>query len=60
MRLNLAAVAGTADMAAARESLLVRLLGATAAPATVAAVDRATTVPQVAALVLGSPEFQRR
>ncbi len=60
VRLNLAAVAGTADMAAARESLLVRLLGATAAPATVAAVDRATTVPQVAALVLGSPDFQRR
>jgi uncharacterized protein (DUF1800 family) len=59
-RVDLQALAGPGDVAAARQALVARLLDDRAAPATAATIGKATTVPQVAALVLGSPEFQRR
>jgi uncharacterized protein (DUF1800 family) len=60
VRVDLAVLAGPGGVPAARTAILARLLDNRAAPATLATMEKATTVPQVAALALGSPEFQRR
>jgi uncharacterized protein (DUF1800 family) len=48
------------DAAALRSRLLASALGDTVSASTVATIGKASTPQQVAALVLGSPEFQRR
>ncbi|HSC27148.1 MAG TPA: DUF1800 family protein, partial [Vicinamibacterales bacterium] len=48
------------DPAAARESLERSALAGDLSPSTSATVGKATTAPQVLALLLGSPEFQKR
>jgi uncharacterized protein (DUF1800 family) len=60
VRVDLAALAGSPDITAARTQLLQRLLDNRASPATLATLNRAATVTQLAALALGAPEFQRR
>jgi uncharacterized protein (DUF1800 family) len=49
-----------ATPAAAREHLFGSALGGDVSPATVSTVEKATTVPQTIALILGSPDFQKR
>ena len=48
------------DVATLRTRLMDQALGGTVAAETRDTVSRATTAPQVVALILGSPEFQRR
>lgn len=48
------------DVETARARIVAALLGGTVSPATRATIEKGTAVPQVAALTLGSPEFQRR
>jgi uncharacterized protein (DUF1800 family) len=48
------------DVATLRTRLIDQALGGTVAAETRDTVSRATTAPQVVALILGSPEFQRR
>jgi uncharacterized protein (DUF1800 family) len=59
-QIDLAALAGSTDVATARDRLLQTLLDNTVSPATRDTLEKGTAVPQVAALTLGSPEFQRR
>ncbi len=49
-----------ADIIATRRQLLTDVLGGTVAPDTRSIIESATTMHQMVALVLGSPEFQRR
>lgn len=49
-----------ADVETARARIVAALLGGTVSSATRATIEKGTAVPQVAALTLGSPEFQRR
>lgn len=60
VHVDLSALASTADLAAARSQLLRALLDNNASASTRAVLDRAATVPQLVALALGSPEFQKR
>ena len=60
VHIDLSALAGTADLAAARAQLLGELLDNNASASTLAVLNKATTVPQLVALALGSPEFQKR
>jgi uncharacterized protein (DUF1800 family) len=48
------------DIVALRADLIRDALGGTASPTTRASIEKATTPEQTIALVLGSPEFQRR
>ncbi|HEY6214916.1 MAG TPA: DUF1800 family protein, partial [Vicinamibacterales bacterium] len=45
---------------AGSDDMIARLLGGDASDATRATIGKASTPPQMAALTLGSPEFQRR
>jgi uncharacterized protein (DUF1800 family) len=58
--IDLARLARGADMAATREALVETMLNGDVSDATRATLEKATAVSQVAALTLGSPEFQRR
>ena len=49
-----------ADPSAARDALVSGVLGGELSPSTAAIVAKAEQAPQAIALVLGSPEFQRR
>jgi uncharacterized protein (DUF1800 family) len=60
VRVDLAALAGTPDLALARTQVLRQLLDNNASPVTLAVLDKASTVTQLVALALGAPEFQRR
>jgi uncharacterized protein (DUF1800 family) len=51
---------GGADLDATRRRLLEQVLQGEASQATQATLAKASDVPQLAALTLGSPEFQRR
>jgi uncharacterized protein (DUF1800 family) len=42
------------------DAMIARLLGGEASETTRATIAKASTPPQMAALTLGSPEFQRR
>jgi uncharacterized protein (DUF1800 family) len=48
------------SVASVRAALVSEALGGQAAADTLAIIDRATSTPQAVALVIGSPEFQRR
>jgi len=48
------------DLPPDSDAMIARLLGGDASDATRATISQATTMPQMAALTLGSPEFQRR
>jgi uncharacterized protein (DUF1800 family) len=60
VRVDLAALAGSPDLAAARSQLLRQLLDTNVSPATLATLNKASTVPQLVALALGAPEFQKK
>ena len=63
VRVDVAALAGQATSAPAaqvRVRLLRQLLQDEASPATLATLNKASTLPQLVALALGSPEFQKR
>jgi len=49
-----------ADPETARDALVAGVLGGDVSPETIATVARANQAPQAIALVLGSPEFQKR
>jgi uncharacterized protein (DUF1800 family) len=51
---------GTVDPATARDALVSKVLGGDLSPETTATIARAEQLPQAIALVLGSPEFQKR
>ncbi len=57
---DLGALAGSTDPAAAGPRLARLLLGADSRPATAGVLAAQSRVPDIAALALGSPEFQRR
>jgi uncharacterized protein (DUF1800 family) len=50
----------SADPAAARDALLAGVLGGDLSAETTATIAKANQAPQAIALVLGSPEFQKR
>jgi uncharacterized protein (DUF1800 family) len=60
IRVDLAALAGTTDTRAAQAWAISHLLHGRASASTSATLGRATDLASVAALSLGSPEFQRR
>ncbi len=60
VRLDIASLSGSSELAAVRTALLARLLDNRASPATRSSIEQAATLPQIAALTIGSPEFQRR
>ena len=60
VRVDLPAAVGASDVAAARTWAMTRLLRGQASPATSSMLARGTDPPSIAALSLGSPEFQRR
>jgi uncharacterized protein (DUF1800 family) len=60
VRVDLVALAGSGEIDAARAAILSRVLDNRAAPATLSTLQKATTLPQLTALVLASPDFQRR
>jgi uncharacterized protein (DUF1800 family) len=60
VRVDLAAAAGTSDPAGARTWATERLLHGLASPSTASTLARASDLASIAALALGSPEFQRR
>ena len=60
VRLDAAALASSADPATARSAMVRRVLNDRASPATTASITGATRVPQMLALALGSPDFQRK
>ena len=59
-RLVPAAAGSNGDLTAARDALLATLLSNDVSAATRATIEKGSEVTQVAALTLGSPEFQRR
>jgi uncharacterized protein (DUF1800 family) len=60
VRLDVAALTGKTDVSAARSALLGRVLDDNPSPATAASIAAATRAPQMLALALGSPDFQRK
>jgi uncharacterized protein (DUF1800 family) len=52
--------AASPDPGAARDALVASVLGGDLSPATAATIAKAEQTPQAIALVLGSPEFQKR
>ena len=60
VRVDLAALTGTTDVERARTWLTAHALRGQASDATSATLARGTDLPSIAALALGSPEFQRR
>ena len=60
VRVDLAALTGTTDVERARTWAITHLLRGQASDATSATLARGTDLPSIAALSLGSPEFQRR
>ncbi|MGE5361087.1 MAG: DUF1800 domain-containing protein [Bacteroidales bacterium] len=60
VRLAVAALDGSGDVAVMRSTLVARVLNGDPSPATAASIAAATRAPQLLALVLGSPDFQRR
>lgn len=59
-RRTISAPALRADVVATRRQLLTDVLGDAVAPDTRSIIETATTMQQMVALALGSPEFQRR
>jgi uncharacterized protein (DUF1800 family) len=59
LRIDAAAIAG-GDGAIDASAAALRLIGAPASDATRAQVEKARSAPQVVALLIGSPEFQKR
>jgi uncharacterized protein (DUF1800 family) len=57
---DLPALAGSTDPAVARASLVDQILGPDVSPGTASVLARQTALSGVAALALGSPDFQRR
>jgi uncharacterized protein (DUF1800 family) len=57
---DLPALAGSTDPVVARASLVRQILGPDVSPGTAAVLARQTALSGVAALALGSPDFQRR
>jgi uncharacterized protein (DUF1800 family) len=60
VQIDIGSLTGSQDVAIVRNRLLATLLGDHVSDATRAMVEKGTAAPQVAALTLGSPEFQRR
>jgi uncharacterized protein (DUF1800 family) len=60
VRVDLPAVAGTTDVEQAKTWAAAHLLRGLASDSTTAQLGRGTDLPSIAALALGSPEFQRR
>ncbi len=60
VRVDVAQIAGNIDIASARRSLMEAMLADEASDATLRTLEKGTAIPQLAALTLGSPEFQRR
>ena len=60
VRIDLASLGGSPDLATARPVLLRSILEASPTPSTLATLDKAKSVPQLAALALAAPEFQKR
>ncbi len=60
VRVDLAAMAGTTDAERAKAWATAQLLRGQASASTSATLARGTDLPSIAALALGSPEFQRR
>jgi uncharacterized protein (DUF1800 family) len=60
IHVDVTTVASGTDPAATRDLLVQRILGPAASEATAATIARAKTAPQMAALALGAPEFQKR
>ena len=60
VRVDLAALTGSTDVEGARTWAIAHLLRGQASDTTSATLARATDLPSIAALALGSPEFQRR
>ncbi len=60
VRVDLDALGGSPDLAVARSQLLRQLLDNQVSPATQATLDKASTLPQLVALALGAPEFQKK
>jgi hypothetical protein len=57
---DLPALAGSTDPGFARASLVKQILGPDVSPGTSSVLARQTDLSGVAALTLGSPDFQRR
>ena len=60
VRVDVARLAGPGDLAAAKRALVATLLQVPASDRTTQTVARGADVTEVAALVIGSPEFQRK
>jgi uncharacterized protein (DUF1800 family) len=60
VRVDLPALAGTTDIGAAKAWMTAHLLRGQASESTASTLARGTDLPSLAALALGSPEFQRR
>jgi uncharacterized protein (DUF1800 family) len=60
VRVDLAALTGTTDVDRAKAWVAANLLRGQASTSTSATLARGTDLPSIAALALGSPEFQRR
>jgi uncharacterized protein (DUF1800 family) len=60
VRVDLAALTGTTDVERARTWATEHLLRGQTSDATATTLARGTDLPSIAALSLGSPEFQRR
>ncbi len=60
VRVDLARLAGTTDLAAARAGIVRELLDNEISATTLSTLNKAATIPQLAALTLGAPEFQKK
>jgi uncharacterized protein (DUF1800 family) len=60
VRVDVAALAGSAEAAAAGAAIERRVLGGAASPATAASIASSSRAPQMLALALGSADFQRK
>jgi hypothetical protein len=60
IRVDLAALTGTTDVERARTWATAHLLRGQTSAATATTLARGSDLPSIAALAVGSPEFQRR